>query len=60
MRSISPRGQHDLATPTIRVVAIILLERLFFGKAYLIASHAGIDHISSITMRYLIDRIKYC
>ena len=52
-----PSRQHDLATSTMRVVAIILLEQSFSGKAYLIASHADMDHISSIMMRYLIDEV---
>ena len=45
--------QHDFATSMMRVVAIILLEQLFSGKAHLIACLACVDHTSSMMMRYL-------
>uniref|UniRef100_A0A8R7U2M0 Uncharacterized protein n=1 Tax=Triticum urartu TaxID=4572 RepID=A0A8R7U2M0_TRIUA len=48
----SPPRQHDFATSMMRVVAIILLEQLFSGKAHLIVCHACADHTSSMMMRY--------
>ena len=54
-----PSREHDLATSTMRVVAIILLEKSFSGKAFLIAFQADFDHISSITNRYLKDISRY-
>jgi hypothetical protein len=46
-------GKHDFATSIMCVVAIIRLEQLLSGKAHLIVSHACVDHISSMRMRYL-------
>ena len=45
--------QHDVATLVILVVVIILLFKLFSGRADLISSHACVLHISSTMMKYL-------
>uniref|UniRef100_A0A0A8XPG5 Secreted protein n=1 Tax=Arundo donax TaxID=35708 RepID=A0A0A8XPG5_ARUDO len=40
----------------MRVVIIILLPQVFSGNAHFTVSHAYMDHMSSITMRYLLCR----
>jgi hypothetical protein len=45
--------QHDVATLVILVVVIILLFRLFSGRADLTSSHACVLQISSTMTKYL-------
>lgn len=47
--------QHDDATSVFLVVKIILLHKLFSGRAHLTSSHACVLQISSTMIKYLVS-----